>query len=40
MASLATMVGSLLLARIAGSGELSDEFLDAGREALWRAVGR
>ncbi len=34
---LATMMGSLVLARIAGSGEFSDEILQAGREA---ALGR
>ena len=33
MATLATMAGTLLLARIAGSGELSDDILAAGREA-------
>lgn len=33
MATLATMAGSLMLSRIAGSGELSDEILAAGREA-------
>jgi TetR/AcrR family transcriptional regulator, transcriptional repressor for nem operon len=33
MATLATMAGTLLLARIAGNGELSDEVLGAGREA-------
>jgi TetR/AcrR family transcriptional repressor of nem operon len=32
-ATLATMMGSLLLARIAGSGELSDDILAAGRDA-------
>jgi TetR/AcrR family transcriptional repressor of nem operon len=31
-ATLATMVGTLVLARIAGSGELSDEVLKAGRD--------
>jgi TetR/AcrR family transcriptional repressor of nem operon len=36
---LATMMGSLVLARIAGSGEFSDEILQAGREAvLARAI--
>ncbi|MGH6678995.1 MAG: TetR/AcrR family transcriptional regulator, partial [Bradyrhizobium sp.] len=35
-ATLATMVGTLVLARIAGGGEFSDEILQAGREA---AVG-
>ena len=39
MAALATMMGTLMLARIAGSGELSEELLGAGREAvLARAV--
>jgi TetR/AcrR family transcriptional regulator, transcriptional repressor for nem operon len=33
IATLATMAGTLLLARIAGTGELSDEFLKAGRDA-------
>src|SRR5947209_6912700 len=37
MASLATMMGTLVLARVAGSGELSDEILGAGREALLMA---
>jgi len=34
MAAAATMIGTLLLSRIAGSGKLSDEILDAGREAV------
>ena len=34
MASLATMMGALVLARVAGSGELSDDILGAGREAM------
>src|SRR6195952_3951940 len=34
MASLATMMGTLVLARVAGSGELSDDMLGAGREAV------
>jgi TetR/AcrR family transcriptional repressor of nem operon len=34
MASLATMMGTLVLARVAGSGEFSDEILGAGREAV------
>ena len=34
MATLATMMGTLVLARIAGSGEFSDDILDAGREAV------
>jgi TetR/AcrR family transcriptional repressor of nem operon len=33
MATLSTMVGALVLARIAGNGEFSEEFLAAGREA-------
>ena len=38
-ATLATMMGTLVLSRIAGSGEFSDEILQAGREAaLERAV--
>ena len=36
-AAIATMVGTLMLARIAGSGELSNEILGAGRDA---ALGR
>jgi len=34
MATVATMMGTLVLARVAGNGELSDEILDAGREAV------
>jgi len=37
VATLATMMGTIVLARIAGSGEFSDEVLGAGREA---ALGR
>ena len=37
IATLATMAGTMLLARIAGSGELSDEVLKSGRDA---ALGR
>jgi len=33
-AALATMMGTLVMARIAGSGEFSEEILGAGREAL------
>ena len=33
MACLATMMGALVMARVAGSGELSDEILAAGRQA-------
>ena len=34
MAAVATMMGSLVMARIAGNGEFSDEILGAGREAV------
>ena len=34
MASLATMLGTMVLARAAGTGEFSDEILGAGRDAL------
>jgi TetR/AcrR family transcriptional regulator, transcriptional repressor for nem operon len=34
MAALATMMGTLVLSRIAGSGEFSDEILASGREAV------
>lgn len=34
MASLATMMGTLVLSRIAGTGELSDHILEAGRDAV------
>src|SRR5882672_7784532 len=34
MVVLATMIGTLVLSRIAGSGEFSDEILGAGREAV------
>jgi TetR/AcrR family transcriptional regulator, transcriptional repressor for nem operon len=37
IATLSTMAGALVLSRVAGSGEFSDEILDAGREA---ALGR
>jgi TetR/AcrR family transcriptional repressor of nem operon len=33
VASLATMMGTLVLARVAGNGEFSDEILAAGRDA-------
>jgi TetR/AcrR family transcriptional repressor of nem operon len=33
IAALATMMGTMVLSRIAGSGEFSDEVLGAGREA-------
>jgi TetR/AcrR family transcriptional repressor of nem operon len=34
MATIATMMGTLVLSRIAGNGEFSDEILGAGRDAL------
>jgi TetR/AcrR family transcriptional regulator, transcriptional repressor for nem operon len=34
MATLATMMGTIVMSRIAGNGELSDEVLAAGREAV------
>src|ERR1700716_4691680 len=37
IAALTTMMGTLVLSRIAGNGEFSDEILSAGREAV---VGR
>ena len=39
MATLATMMGTLVLARIAGSGELSDDILAAGRAAALADCG-
>lgn len=36
-ATLATMIGTIVMARISGNGELSDEILSVGREA---ALGR
>ena len=33
-AAIATMMGTLVLARIAGNGEFSDEILGAGRDAV------
>jgi TetR/AcrR family transcriptional repressor of nem operon len=39
MSAIATMMGTLVMARVAGSGEFSEEILAAGREAvLGRAV--
>jgi TetR/AcrR family transcriptional repressor of nem operon len=38
MAALATMMGTLVLARVAGSGELSEELLGAGRDAVLARV--
>jgi TetR/AcrR family transcriptional regulator, transcriptional repressor for nem operon len=37
MAAIATMMGTLVLARVAGNGEFSDEILGAGRDAV---IGR
>ena len=34
MAAVATMMGTLVLARIAGNGDFSDEILGAGRDAV------
>jgi len=40
MAALATMMGSLVMARVTGNSELSDEILKSGRDAvLERAAG-
>jgi TetR/AcrR family transcriptional repressor of nem operon len=38
MASLATMMGALVLARVAGNSEFSDDMLSAGREAVLEGV--
>jgi TetR/AcrR family transcriptional repressor of nem operon len=34
MAAIATMMGTLVMARVAGTGEFSDEILGAGRDAV------
>jgi TetR/AcrR family transcriptional repressor of nem operon len=34
MAIMATMMGTMVLARVAGSGDFSEEILGAGREAV------
>jgi TetR/AcrR family transcriptional repressor of nem operon len=34
MAAIATMMGTLVMARVAGNGELSDEIMGAGRDAV------
>jgi TetR/AcrR family transcriptional regulator, transcriptional repressor for nem operon len=39
VAALATMMGSLVMARVAGNGELSDEILKSGREAVLGKAG-
>ncbi len=38
MGTIATMMGALVMSRVAGSGELSDEILAAGREAALARV--
>lgn len=40
IATLATMAGTMLLARIAGTGELSDEVLKAGRDTALEGTKR
>jgi TetR/AcrR family transcriptional regulator, transcriptional repressor for nem operon len=39
MSTIATMMGTLVLARIAGNGEFSDEILGAGRDAVLDRAG-
>jgi TetR/AcrR family transcriptional repressor of nem operon len=39
LGTLATMMGTLVLARIAGNGDFSDEILGAGREAVLECAG-
>ena len=39
MAAIATMMGTMVLARVAGSGEFSEEILGAGREAVLGRAG-
>ena len=39
IAVLATMMGSLVMARVAGNGEFSDEILRSGREAILGRAG-
>jgi TetR/AcrR family transcriptional regulator, transcriptional repressor for nem operon len=38
VAALATMMGSLVMARVAGNGEFSDEILKSGRDAILERV--
>jgi len=38
IAALSTMAGALVLSRVAGSGEFSEEILGAGREAALGAT--
>ena len=40
IAALSTMAGALVLSRVAGTGEFSDEILDAGREAVLGPVAK
>src|SRR5712675_1029404 len=40
IAALTTMMGTLVLSRIAGNGEFSDEILAAGREAVLGRAGK
>jgi TetR/AcrR family transcriptional repressor of nem operon len=40
IAALTTMMGTLVLSRIAGNGEFSDEILAAGREAVLSRAGK
>ena len=40
MGTLATMMGALVMSRVAGSGELSDEILASGREAALARAAR
>jgi TetR/AcrR family transcriptional repressor of nem operon len=40
ISTLATMAGTMLLARIAGAGELSDEVLKAGRDGVLESAKR
>ena len=40
MATIATMMGTLVLARIAGTGDFSDEILASGREAVLGRVAQ
>ena len=37
MGMMATMMGALVMSRVAGNGELSDEILAAGRASMARA---
>jgi len=39
VAALATMMGSLVMARVAGNSELSDEILKSGRDAVLERAG-